>query len=251
MKKCSSVSEQPGTGKPVDARGDALAGLPCRVTLPAPDIEAWLMPLDAHADQIKQFCALLSRDEQARAERFHFARDRRRYTVARGVLRVLLGNHLDLAPAAIEFQYANYGKPQVTAAATPIHFNVSHSSDMALYAISRSCVPGVDIEHLNRDVEVEALAQRFFSPRERAELQSIPAIDRKCAFLAAWTRKEAIVKSTGDGLRSALDRIEVTVAPDAPPKLLDIMRGDTADWTLYSVNAGREYVATIAAYRPA
>jgi len=252
MKTCTSVSEGLGTGKRVDMPdATLLAGPPCRVMLPAPDIEVWLMPLDARVDQIEQCFALLSRDEQARAERFHFERDRRRYTVARGMLRVLLGNQLGLPPAAIEFRYAQHGKPHVAGTATPIHFNVSHSADMAIYAISRICVPGVDIEHLTRDIEAEALAQRFFTRRECAKLQSIPAADRKRAFLAAWTRKEAIVKSTGDGLRLPLDQIEVTIATDAPPELLNITPGDVADWTLYSVNAGREYVATIAAYRPA
>ena len=249
MKTCASVSDGPATGKPVDGPDDSLASLPCRVTLPAPDIEVWLMSLDTRVDRIKQCFALLSRDEQARAERFHFERDRRRFTVARGMLRVLLGKQLGMAPATIEFRYAQYGKPQVSDRATPIHFNVSHSAEMAIYAISRDCVPGVDIEHVNRDIEAEALAQRFFSHRECAELQRIPAADRKRAFLAAWTRKEAIIKSTGDGLRLPLNQIEVTIAPDAPPELLSIMRGPIKDWTLYPVNAGREYVATVAANR--
>ena len=208
------------------------------------------MPLDAHTRRLEQCAALLSPDEQARAERFHFERDRRRYTVARGMLRVLLGTRLGVAPAAIEFHYAQHGKPLVSGAATPIHFNVSHSADIAVYVISRSCVPGIDIEHVNRDIEAEALAQRFFTRREYADLQRMPAADRKRAFLAAWTRKEAIAKSIGDGLQLALDQIEVTVAPDAPPELLGIMRGRVADWTLYSVDAGHAYVATVAAYRP-
>jgi 4'-phosphopantetheinyl transferase len=229
---------------------EPLASLPCRVELSTPDIEAWLMPLGAHARRVEQCAALLSRDEQARAERFHFERDRRRYTFARGMLRVLLGNRLGVAPTAIEFHYAQHGKPSVTSATAPIHFNLSHSADTAIYAISSSRIPGVDIEHLNRDVEIDALAQRFFTHRECAELQSIPTADRKRAFLAAWTRKEAIVKSTGDGLRLPLDQIEVTVALDAPPKLLSIMGGRGANWTLYSVDAGRDYVATVAAYRP-
>ncbi len=251
MKTCTSVSEGPATGKPVDTTDDRLASLPRRIALPAPDIEVWLMRLDARAHLVKQSAALLSRDERARAERFHFERDRRRYTVARAMLRVLLGKQLSLAPAAIQFRYAKHGKPHVTGVATPIHFNVSHAADRAIYAISRSCVPGVDIEHLNRDIDTEAFAQRFFTRRECAELQRIPAADRKRAFLAVWTRKEAILKSTGEGLQMPLDQIEVTVAPDARPQLLNIIGRRAADWSLYPVNAGREYVATVAAYRGA
>ena len=221
------------------------------VTLPAADIEVWLMPLAVPALRVEQCAALLSPDEQARAQHFHFERDRRRYTVARGILRVLLGHALARAPDAVRFEYSRHGKPRLTGNPTPLHFNVSHSADMAIYAISRTRIPGVDIEHLDREIDVGALAARFFTPGERAELERMPAAEQKRALLFTWTRKEAIVKSLGDGLRLALDQIEVTVSPDTPPAVLKIVRGSAADWRLYPVHAGPEYAATVAAHRAA
>lgn len=245
LKTCASVSEGSGRGKP----DDASKTLARRVALPARDIDVWLMSLNVPDDEIRQYAMHLSRDEQMRAERFHFERDRRRYLVARGMLRILLGRQLDRAPADIVFWYEPHGKPRVAATTPPLHFNVAHSSDMALYAISHHCVPGVDIEHLDRDIDVAAFAQRFFTPRECADLLRIPAAGQKRALLTLWTRKEAVVKSIGAGLQFPLHDFEVTAAPDAPPRLLHITSGCAADWTLYPIDAGGEYVATVAAYR--
>ena len=220
-----------------------------KITRPAPDIEVWLAALDADARQVERCSMLLSPDERTRAQRFQLERDRRRFTVARAMLRTLLGEQTGLSPAAIVFSQTQYGKPYIRTAPPAIHFNVAHSADLAIYAISRNCVPGVDIEFLHRAIDEDAMAARFFTPREYAELQRIPAAARKRAFLTCWTRKEAIVKALGAGLRLPLDKIEVTVAPDAEPQLLDITCGPIAGWTLYSVDAGRDYVATVAAHR--
>jgi 4'-phosphopantetheinyl transferase len=217
--------------------------------LPAPDIEVWLMPLDIPANRITQCAAMLSPDEQARAQRFHFERDRRRYSVARGFLRTLLGNALGLAPHTLQLHYTPHGKPYIADVPAPLHFNVSHAADLAICAISRTCVPGVDIELVDREIDVDGIAQRFFTPGERAELQRLPAADRHRALLAAWTRKESIVKSTGDGLRFPLDRIEVTIAADSRPELLSLSNGRVSDWNLYDVDAGPGFVASVAAHR--
>ena len=207
------------------------------------------MPLDAGAREVERCSMLLSSDERARAGRFQIERDLRRFTVARGMLRTLLGEATGLSPAAIVFAQSEYGKPCIVTAPPAIHFNVAHSADMAIYAISRSCVPGVDIEYVHRDIDENAMAKRFFTLRKCAELQCIPAAARKRAFLACWTRKEAIVKAIGQGLRVPLHEIEVTVAPDAEPQILGVTCGQVADWTLYNVDAGRDYVATVAAHR--
>ena len=249
MQPCASLRECLPTGKQIATHAGPIAGICRQFKLPAADIEVWLAPLDADAERLERCSMLLSRDERARAEHFHFERDRRRYTVARAMLRTLLGEQTGLSPAALVFVQTQYGKPYVSNTPTAIDFNVSHSADLAIYAISRSCVPGVDIESLHRDIDDDAMAKFFFSQREYAELQLIPAAARKRAFLTCWTCKEAIVKALGEGLRLPLDKIEVTVAPDAAPQLLGIPRGRIADWTLYTVDAGSDYVATVAAHR--
>ena len=232
------------TGKQIDKPGPALK----RLTLPPPGIEVWQARLDLPAGEVEQCAKLLSRDEHLRAERFHFEHDRRRFIVARGRLRLLLSRHLRIAPAAIVFAYMKNGKPFVAGNAAQIHFNLSHSEECALYAISRSCRLGVDIECLNRDIDWHSLASRFFTHGESTALQHLPVSSRKRAFFACWTRKEAIIKATGDGLSLPLDQFEVTVEPDGEPRILAAATLRLADWTLYAADAGNDYVATVAAY---
>ena len=249
MQPCASVRECPPTGKHVEAPdGSTLHNLRS-VTLPAPDLDVHLMRLDVDAQQVEQCAMLLSADERARAKRFHFARDRRRFTVARATLRTLLGEQTGQSPAAIVFAQTRHGKPYLKSPATTLHFNVSHSAECAIFALSKSCVVGVDIERLERNVDHAEIAQRFFAPREYADLQRLPAAGRKRAFLACWTCKEAIVKAIGEGLQLPLNKIEVTIATDAEPRILRVPSGQLADWSLYRVDAGRDYVATVAAYR--
>ncbi len=214
-------------------------------------IEIWLAPLDLDADQIWQCALHLSQDELLRANRFHFERDRRRFIVARATLRVLLGGYLDMTPDAIKLAYTLNGKPFVADDPAGLQFNVSHAHERALYAVSRNCALGVDIEYLNSDLDYSGLAERFFTRREYAALQRIPASGRKRAFLACWTRKEAVIKATGDGLSMPLDRFEVTVEADIEPRIVAFAAGpqQIPDWKLYATDVGNDYVATVAAYR--
>jgi 4'-phosphopantetheinyl transferase len=219
------------------------------MALPDPEIEVWLAPLDISAHQLEHCFGLLSPDEKTRVERMYFERDRRRSAVARALLRVLLAPHVGLKPAEIAFSLGPHGKPCIAAAPESLHFNVSHSEELAIYAISRNCALGIDIEYIARAIAHEGIAERFFSARENAELQRCAPTHRKRAFFACWTRKEAVVKATGDGLRLPLDQIEVTVSPDEQPRLISIPGGRTDDWTLHAVDVGSDYIATVAAHR--
>ena len=248
METCASVSECPATGKSDGGPAGALAQIPWQITLADPAIEVWLAPLDIPDHHLQQCVELLSPDEKTRAERMYFERDRRRSAVARAILRILLARHVGLTPAELKFNLGPHGKPYIAAAPGPLHFNVSHSAERAIYAISRDCELGVDIEYTARTITHEGIAERFFSARENTELQCLAPVDRKRAFFACWTRKEAVVKATGDGLRVPLGQIEVTASPDDLPRLISIPGGRTADWTLHTVHAGSDYVATVAAH---
>ena len=166
------------------------------------------------------------------------------------MLRVLLGEHLAIPPAAVEIELGQYGKPALASPHESTHFNLSHTTDFALCAISRTCVPGVDIEYLDRDIDHDGLARKYFSTREQAEFQRIPASARKHAFLTCWTRKEAVAKATGQGLHLPLRDIEVNIDPDAPPQLLSLPAMPVSGWTLHTIDAGNLYAATVA-LRPA
>src|SRR5258706_6056491 len=188
---CASVRECPASGKSQDGPARALARIAQRIAVPDPGVEIWCILLAVSATELDQLLALLSREDQPRAARFHFARDRSRYVAARGMLRVMLGNYLGISPAAVALESGPNGKPLLANSFSDVHFNLSHSGDRALIAIARDLIPGVDIESLDRDVDYDGLARRFFSGHEYAELQLIPNSDPKRAFLTFWTRKEA------------------------------------------------------------
>jgi 4'-phosphopantetheinyl transferase len=176
------------------------------------DVHVWAVSLDSPASgRLASASHLLSDDERARAGRFHFDRDRRRFVIGRAALRRLLGQYLEMDPAAVTFAYGPSGKPNLAAELDPdLRFNVAHSGALALYAVTRYCEVGIDTERLRIIPELEEIAGHYFSPGENAQLVSLPWALRSEAFLVGWTRKEAYLKARGIGL-PALREIEVSL----------------------------------------
>lgn len=164
----------------------------------------------------------LSPDEQERASRFHFERDRRRFMAARGLLRGLLGRYCEREPSTLRFAYGPRGKPSLLAPAGSLRFNLSHSGGLALFAFVREVELGVDLEQERPVPEAASIAERYFSRRENADLRSLAEPERSRAFFRCWTRKEAFIKATGDGLSRSLDAFDVTLAPGEPARLVRV-----------------------------
>lgn len=160
---------------------------------------------------------LLAADEQARAARFRFERDRARYIVGRALLRELLARYLQSEPEGLVFHYGEFDKPALRSGPW---FNLAHSGSLALYAFSNAGEIGIDVEIDDADFASERIAERFFSPAEVSTLRALPAEDQPRAFLTCWTRKEAFIKARGDGLNLPLDSFDVTLASDAHAELL-------------------------------
>ncbi|BBL34121.1 hypothetical protein Nstercoris_00350 [Nitrosomonas stercoris] len=181
--------------------------------LPRRIVQVWKVDLDAHAYQSGDFYKVLSQDEQCRALRYQFVTDRQRFIVARGILRFLLADYLDVHPHEIRFGYGPGGKPEVIKPDTQLTFNLSHSGSTALYAVSRECEIGIDIEALHFDCAAESIASLIFSDREQAIFDTFPVDQKTVALLRGWTRKEAYVKARGTGLFFPLKQIEVPFGP--------------------------------------
>jgi 4'-phosphopantetheinyl transferase len=214
------------------------------------EVHVWQVRLDVHLPEIANWRSVLSADEQARAERYRFARDRHRYIVRRLVLRKLLAGYLEAAPEKIQFAYGPAGKPFLAKQFenAQLSFSLSQSDEFAVYAFTRSRSIGVDIERIRPDIIDEFVAERFFSPAEAASLRALPRSLQPRAFFASWTQKEACVKARGDGIASALDRFEVSVSPDGPFKLIKVA-GDSrqaAKWSLHRLSPRADFVAALA-----
>jgi 4'-phosphopantetheinyl transferase len=223
---------------------------PSALHLGKADVHVWRASLIQSEEKLALFATLLSHDEQQRANRFIFERDRQRFITARGVLRVLLGRYLELSPETLQFSYSEHGKPQLAFPANrDIRFNVSHSHELALYAFARSREIGVDVEHINEHRSTQAIAERFFSEREVETFLSVPRDQRVEAFFNCWSRKEAYIKGRGQGLSFSLRRFDVSLVPGSAAQLLDCREPgneSTPKWSLKEINARPGYAAALA-----
>jgi 4'-phosphopantetheinyl transferase len=216
-------------------------------------VDVMAVCLDAPAETSTSLWQLLSRDERARAEKYHFARDRQNYVVARATLRRLLGKRLRIAPELVEFTETEYGKPRIAAVhgAVDAEFNVSHSGSLALFAFASGRAIGVDVELIREIPDADDLAERFFSAAEVGSLNALPREKRSLAFLTCWTRKEAVIKALGMGLSCPLDAFDVTIDPDAPADItrMDGIIGQAADWAVSAFKPGPRYIAAVVCHR--
>jgi 4'-phosphopantetheinyl transferase len=175
-----------------------------------------LDPLDVHlryrlidstpGDSYAGALAMLSSDEQARAARFVFLRDRVTFVAAHALLRQALSEYADVAPGAWIFEQAAHGKPRLGGrlAATGLRFNLAHTHGLVACVVARGAELGVDVESIRPGPAALDIAARFFSPGETAHLHECAGPERPARFIELWTLKEAYVKGTGEGLAHPL-----------------------------------------------
>jgi 4'-phosphopantetheinyl transferase len=214
------------------------------------EVHVWRASLDEPGPRIDAFLQTLGVDERARARRFHFQRDRDRFITAHGVLRAILGHYLNRPPERLAFRYGPQGKPVLAGddADSELHFNMTHSGGLGLFAVARGRKVGIDVEVIRDDVGVDQIAERFFSHAEAATLRTLPAHRRRYAFFLAWTRKEAYIKARSEGLSRPLDQFEVSLIPGEPAVLLSTRPdpGEALRWSLKELTVDPGHVAAVA-----
>ncbi len=211
-------------------------------------VHVWEFPLATSESAFANLVTLLSPDERARASRFHFEKDARRFTVARASLRAILAGYA-LSPARdLQFPYSQQGKPGLADNARDIRFNLSHSGELALLAVAPGREVGVDVEAIRKDVETDKLAERFFSARERESLRGLAPEKRIPAFFRCWTCKEAFLKAQGVGLSGGLGSFDVEVDPEQPARLVSTRPNpdEAQRWCLHDIDTPPEYAAAVA-----
>ncbi|MGL4314255.1 MAG: 4'-phosphopantetheinyl transferase family protein [Sphingomonas sp.] len=175
-------------------------------------VDIWTGRLDLAAAEVERLRLLLSMPERARAERFRFARDRRRFIVRRARRRELLGMASGVAPQRLTFRTDDDGKPRLVE--RDLAFSASHSGDHWVLALSDASI-GVDIEAHKPGIDHRDIARGLFAPGEVAALSAMPDPAASRCFFDIWARKEAFVKALGQGLSYPLTAFEVSAGSKA------------------------------------
>ena len=218
--------------------------------LASDEVHVWAVSLCITPGALEALAATLSPDEKERAGKFKFEKYRNRFIAGRGVLREILGKYLQAKPATLRISCSTNGKPALAAefASAGIHFNLAHSEDLALVAVTRVGAIGVDVECIRPVKEMDELVARFFSARETVLFQRLRPDEKAAAFFNLWTRKEALLKATGEGITRSLSLVEVSFLPGKPARLLAIA-GDAskaAEWAVCELSPATGFVGALA-----
>lgn len=211
------------------------------------EIHVWQVGLERDATSVRALLETLSPDENQRANKYHFANHRDRFIVARGTLRKILAAYLDIEPTRIAFSHNKFGKPVLDLENEMIHFNVSHSEDLALVAVTRRQEVGIDVEFINDDIEIRKSAESIFSPAEVTALKALPLESQRATFFEVWTRKEALLKALGRGF--SYPPRQFTVLPSAEGSNISARTEEfhgIRGWSLVSLPSVQKYSAALA-----
>lgn len=202
------------------------------------------------ATHYNQYWQSLNREEQARAKRFYFAKDRIQSVCARGILRQILARCLAASPVDICLQTTTYGKiflPEKDNSIS-LEFNLSHTHDCIVYALTLTHPIGIDVEYPKDNIDYTGIAERFFSPLEQHQLAQLSSEQKYKGFYNAWTRKEAYIKAIGEGLSHPLTAFDVSLMPGEEARLLRLEKepNELAQWTLQDFSPFPDYFAAFA-----
>ena len=217
---------------------------PDSLSLEAGQVHVWRISLEQEDALLARFRRTLAPEELDRAGRFRFERLQRYYVAGRGFLRDVLARYLSVKPEDLRFSYNAYGKPSL-AGEESLQFNMSHSHEIGLMAVTRDAAVGIDVEHIRADFASDEIARRFFSRVEVETFNSLAKEEQVAAFFRCWTRKEAYIKAIGKGLSQPLDGFDVTLAPAEPAELLRPGDEDTAIWSVSDIDVGSDYASAL------
>jgi 4'-phosphopantetheinyl transferase len=213
-------------------------------------VHVWQIPLDRSSKDIGQLVDSLSEEEKTRARRFYFGKDRNRFIVTRGTLRVILASYLDIPAHNLVFSSNSCGKPflKQPQGNQVLEFNLAHSNNLAVLSVTYGHSVGIDIEFIRPITDYSEVARTAFTESECRALQLVPEDQRIAAFFACWTRKEAYIKSFGLGL-SQLREFTVDVEPDVEyvEPYDNSGRGrDKVNWSIRTLNLLPIYIGAVA-----
>lgn len=208
------------------------------------EVHIWLMRVSECLFSDRELEVTLSPEERDQRDRFYFHADRMRYAVAHGVLRKLIGHYSGIHPEAVRFEREPHGKPTISGQTdnASLTFNLSHSQDLVAVAFSCERFLGVDVEYIRSIPDMEQLIQ-YFHPAERELVFRLPKTMLEQAFFDCWTRKEAFVKATGEGLSRPLDSFCILEQEGIFTVSGEEIR--SGDWEIVGFTPAKGYAGTV------
>ncbi|MCF1470126.1 4'-phosphopantetheinyl transferase superfamily protein [Agrobacterium vitis] len=210
-------------------------------TLGPRDVHVWHLSADCSS---KFRAAKLSMDERRRANCLVDQQQRAVYVLVHDALRPILAAYLGSQPLDVKFRKMTNGKPILAGTTSRLHFNLSHSGERAVIAVTRAAQIGVDIERLRANRRLDAVAKRFFALEERALLACRQTNDSERNSHLLWAFKEAFVKATGYGLKQPLDSFALDWSAQNP-KIIREPSGFVQRWTLECFSPHSDYVGAL------
>ena len=201
-------------------------------------IHIWLSYLNLHEARLKHLYPLLSTEEKERSERFKFFKHRKLFIASHGFMRSVLSLYLDTPAELIEFSLKEQGKPRLILndGQADIRFNLSHSNNLALLAIRESHEVGIDVEFMEKKLEWKKIIKRFFTEAEQKALFVLPEDQQRSAFFEVWTRKEAHMKVTGQGLYLSPSKFTVSVPPEPARFIEQLNTENNHNWYMQDIS---------------
>lgn len=201
-------------------------------------IHLWYIPYDVITVSLNSLFSILSVEEQNKANDFYFNKHKTAYILRKLALRVILSQYCMINPNAINFKYNYYQKPYFVTNPFNLQFNMSHSHNMAILAITKKHPIGVDIECIKPIKNITGIANQLFSPQEYSKFVLVPSNQKIETFYKIWTRKEAFIKAIGKGFSYPLNAFDVSFNCNEPAKILRINDStvEASKWSLSSFN---------------
>jgi len=204
----------------------------------AGDVHVWLARTsDIASRTVRMLAGVMAADERERLSRFAAELHRRQYAIGRGLLRMLIGAYLECEPQFVRFAYGPTGKPQLAGQAFErLRFNVAHSGEVVALAFAKSADVGIDVERIVATHDWLDVARHTCTRRELDSVVQLPPAVRQERFFSIWTRREAFVKATGQGISALTRELEIPSTSDG--------------WHVVPVDAGPGYAAAVAVHAP-
>ncbi len=201
------------------------------------EVQVWVASLDVTDERYDTLARVLPAEERDRAANLTSVAARR-FVVTRGILRSLLSGFTGTEAEKLRFTYGSSGKPSL-ADRDNVHFNISHSADLGLFAFAPDRPVGVDVENERPVRRLLDVAQRFMSEDELRSLVDTAPEDRDAAFLRSWVVREARLKADGKGVWSGSEKIiprpNLTHKLFTPrPRYIAAVAAPDSDWRLYT-----------------